>query len=96
MKTILKNCRLLGTSHDKDMLHDIYVKDGVIEKIGLHMEEDGAKVLNVGGHMISQRFPERLSAAALLPSLVNPTPHLLLIIRLLWNISFPNPRKNLW
>ena len=32
MKTILKNCRLLGTSHDKDMLHDIYVKDGVIEK----------------------------------------------------------------
>ncbi len=52
MKTILKNCRLLGTSHDKEMLHDIYVKDGVIEKIGLDIEEEGAKVLNVGGHMV--------------------------------------------
>ena len=52
MKTILKNCRLLGTSHDKTMLHDIFVKDGVIEKIGLNLEEEGAKVLNVGGHMV--------------------------------------------
>lgn len=52
MKTILKNCRLLGTSHDKAMLHDIYVKDGVIERIGLDIEEEGAKVLNVGGHMV--------------------------------------------
>ena len=31
MKTILKNCRLLGTSHDKTMLLDIYVEGGVIE-----------------------------------------------------------------
>ena len=52
MKTVLKNCRLLGTSHDKDMLHDIYVKDGVIEKIGQDIEEDDAKVLDVGGHMV--------------------------------------------
>ncbi|MBQ5589652.1 MAG: amidohydrolase family protein, partial [Anaerotignum sp.] len=52
MKTILKNCRLLGTSHDKTMLHDVFVKDGVIEKIGLNLEEEGAKVLNVGGHMV--------------------------------------------
>ena len=49
MKTILKNCRLLGTSHDKDMLHDIFVKDGVIEKIGRDIEAEGAKVLNIGG-----------------------------------------------
>lgn len=54
MKTILKNCRLLGTSHDKAMLHDIFVKDGVIEKIGLNLnlEVDDAKVLDVGGHMV--------------------------------------------
>ena len=35
MKTVLKNCRVLGTTHDKDMLHDIYVENGIIEKIGL-------------------------------------------------------------
>ncbi len=52
MKTILKNCRLLGTSHDKELLHDIYVKDGVIEKIGLNLKAEGAKVLDVGGHMV--------------------------------------------
>ena len=34
MKTVLKNCRVLGTTHDKDMLHDIYVENGIIEKIG--------------------------------------------------------------
>lgn len=52
MKTILKNCRLLGTSHDKTMLHDIYVEGGVIEKIGLDIQVEGAKVLDVGGHMV--------------------------------------------
>lgn len=52
MKTILKNCRLLGTSHDKTMLHDIYVEGGIIEKIGLDIEVEGAKVLDVGGHMV--------------------------------------------
>ena len=31
MKTVLKNCRVLGTTHDKDMLHDIYVENGIIE-----------------------------------------------------------------
>ena len=36
MKTVLKNCRVLGTTHDKDMLHDIYVENGIIEKIGLN------------------------------------------------------------
>lgn len=52
MKTILKNCRLLGTAHEKDRLHDIYVKDGIIEKIGTDLEEEGAKQLDVGGHMV--------------------------------------------
>ena len=52
MKTILKNCRLLGTSHDKTLLHDVFVKEGVIEKIGLNIEEEGAKLLDVGGHMV--------------------------------------------
>ena len=52
MKTILKNCRLLGTTHDKDILHDIFVENGIIEKIGLHIEVEGAKVLDVGGHMV--------------------------------------------
>ena len=37
MKTVLKNCRVLGTTHDKDMLHDIYVENGIIEKIGLNL-----------------------------------------------------------
>ena len=37
MKTVLKNCRVLGTTHDKDMLHDIYVENGIIEKIGLRL-----------------------------------------------------------
>ncbi|MBR2383878.1 MAG: dihydroorotase [Anaerotignum sp.] len=52
MKTILKNCRLLGTSHDKNMLHDVYVENGIIEKIGLDIDVEGAKVLDVGGHMV--------------------------------------------
>ena len=52
MKTVLKNCRLLGTSHDKDLLHDIYVDGGIIEKIGLDITVEGAKVLDVGGHMV--------------------------------------------
>ena len=52
MKTILKNCRILATSHDKELLHDIYVENGIIEKIGLNIEVEGAKVLNVGGHAV--------------------------------------------
>lgn len=52
MKTILKNCRLVGTTHEKEMLHDIFVENGIIEKIGLHLEVEGAKVLDVGGHTV--------------------------------------------
>lgn len=48
MKTVLKNCRVLGTTHDKDMLHDIYVENGIIEKIGLNLEVEGAKQIDVG------------------------------------------------
>ena len=52
MKTVLKNCRVLGTTHDKDMLHDIYVENGIIEKIGLNLEVEGAKQIDVGGHTV--------------------------------------------
>lgn len=52
MKTVLKNCRVLGTTHDKDMLHDIYVENGIIEKIGLNLEVEGAKQVDVGGHTV--------------------------------------------
>lgn len=52
MKTILKNCRLVGTTHEKEMLWDIYVENGIIEKIGQNIEREGAKVLDVGGHMV--------------------------------------------
>lgn len=52
MKTILKNCRLVGTTHEKEMLWDIYVENGIIEKIGQNLEQEGAKVLDVGGHMV--------------------------------------------
>ena len=47
MKTVLKNCRVLGTTHDKDMLHDIYVENGIIEKIGLNLEVEGAKQIDL-------------------------------------------------
>ena len=52
MKMILKNCKLLGSAHDKQLMHDIYIENGIIEKIGLHLEYEGAKVLDVGGHMV--------------------------------------------
>lgn len=52
MKTILKNCRLVGTTHETEMLCDIYVENGIIEKIGQNIEPEGAKVLDVGGHMV--------------------------------------------
>lgn len=52
MKTILKNCRLVGTAHETEMLCDIYVENGIIEKIGQNIEPEGAKVLDVGGHMV--------------------------------------------
>lgn len=52
MKTILKNCRLVGTTHETEMFCDIYVENGIIEKIGQNIEPEGAKVLDVGGHMV--------------------------------------------
>ncbi|MCI5680323.1 MAG: dihydroorotase [Bacteroidales bacterium] len=52
MKTVLKNCRLVGTAQDKETLCDIYVENGIIEKIGQSLELEGAKVLDVGGHMV--------------------------------------------
>ncbi len=52
MKTILKNCRLVGAAHATEMLCDIYVENGIIEKIGQSIEREGAKVLDVGGHMV--------------------------------------------
>ena len=52
MKTILKNCRLVGTAQDKETLCDIYVENGIIEKIDQSLELEGAKVLDVGGHMV--------------------------------------------
>lgn len=51
MKTVLKNCRLLG-AFPKDMLNDIYVENSIIEKIGPDIEVEGAKVLDMGGHMV--------------------------------------------
>ena len=116
MKTVLKNCRVLGTTHDKDMLHDIYVENGIIEKIGLNLEVEGAKQIDVGGHTvmsglidmhcnicdpghisrISQRLPVRHCAAALQRLPANRIQTLSLIIKRLWNILFPNRRKNLW
>lgn len=50
MKTILKNCRLL--TKEEEQRYDIFVKDGVIEKIGIGLAEEGAKVLDVGGHWV--------------------------------------------
>ena len=52
MKMILKNCKLLGSAHDKQLLHDIYIENGIIEKIGQQLHYEGAKVLDVGGHMV--------------------------------------------
>ena len=116
MKTVLKNCRVLGTTHDKDMLHDIYVENGIIEKIGLNLEVEGAKQIDVGGHTVMsglidmhcnicdpdmnilrilQRLPVRHCAAALQRLPANRIQTLLLIIKRLWNILFPNRRKNL-
>lgn len=52
MKTILKNCRLIGAPYEKDLFYDIFVENGIIDKIGLNIEVEGAKVLDVGGHMV--------------------------------------------
>lgn len=52
MKTILKNCKLIGTSYAADQLYDIYVEKGIIEKIGQNLEVEGAKTVNIGGHMV--------------------------------------------
>lgn len=52
MKTVLKNCRLTGGDYEKDALRDIYVENGVIEEIGCGLDVEGAKVLDVGGHMV--------------------------------------------
>lgn len=51
MKTILKNCRLLQRERE-EQLYDIYVKDGIIEKIGCALMEEGAKIVDVGGHWV--------------------------------------------
>ena len=105
MKTVLKNCRVLGTTHDKDMLHDIYVENGIIEKIGLNLEVEGAKQIDVGGHTVMSGLidmhcnicdPVRHCAAALQRLPANRIQTLSLIIKRLWNILFPNRRKNLW
>ena len=34
------------------MLHYIYVENGIIEKIGLNLEVEGAKQIDVGGHTV--------------------------------------------
>lgn len=52
MKTILKNCRLADTTYDREQLYDIFVENGIIEKIDTHIEAEGAKVLDVGGHTV--------------------------------------------
>lgn len=52
MKTILKNCRLIGMSDEAEPLHDILVENGIIEKIAPHIEPEEAKVLDVGGHTV--------------------------------------------
>ena len=105
MKTVLKNCRVLGTTHDKDMLHDIYVENGIIEKIGLKgsflkltLPNGEKKILATPDMNISrilQRLPVRHCAAALQRLPANRIQTLLLIIKRLWNILFPNRRKNL-
>ncbi len=52
MKTLLKNCRILSPLYKEDCLQDILVENGIIEKIGAGLEVDGAKLLDVGGHMV--------------------------------------------
>ena len=89
MKTVLKNCRVLGTTHDKDMLHDIYVENGIIEKIGLNLEVEGAKQIDVGGHTVMSGLIDMHC------NICDRIQTLSLIIKRLWNILFPNRRKNL-
>lgn len=52
MKTLLKNCRVIGCGYERDKRTDIYVADGVIEKIGENLEIEGVKTLDVGGHAV--------------------------------------------
>lgn len=52
MKTLLKNCRIIGCSYERDKRMDIYIADGVIEKIGEGLEINGVKTLDVGGHAV--------------------------------------------
>lgn len=52
MKMILKNCRILGASYDKELLHDIYIEGGIIEKIAPSIEMEGVKTVDIGGHMV--------------------------------------------
>ncbi len=52
MKTLLKNCRIVGCDYERDKRMDIYVADGVIEKIGENLTIEGVKTLDVGGHAV--------------------------------------------
>lgn len=52
MKTLLKNCRIIGCGYKRDRRLDIYIADGVIEKIGEGLTLEGVKTLDVGGHAV--------------------------------------------
>lgn len=52
MKTLLKNCRIIGCGYERDRRLDIYIADGVIEKIGEGLTLEGVKTLDVGGHAV--------------------------------------------
>ncbi len=52
MKTLMKNCHVVSPDFQEDELYDIYVIDGMIEEVGMNLEKDDAKVMDIGGNMV--------------------------------------------
>mgnify|MGYP001191345414 CR=1 FL=1 len=50
MKTLMKNCHVVSPGFQEDELYDIYVVDGMIEEVGKNLENEAAKIMDIGGN----------------------------------------------
>ena len=52
MKSIIKNGKVIAKDFSAEKYLDIYIKNGVICKIGENLEEEGAEIFNAEGKYI--------------------------------------------